>query len=67
MLWAAILTLCVPTLKDRMYVDVFEASEEMGETAQVRINDPLYDVTVISAVFSTHLSIFRTMLYLDVP
>lgn len=62
MLWAAILTLCVPTLKDRMYVDVFEAFEEMGETAQVRINDPFSDVTVFSGVFSTHLSIFRTML-----
>ena len=35
MLWAAILTLCVPTLKDHIYVDVFEAFEEMGETAQV--------------------------------
>lgn len=58
MLWAAILTLCVPTLKDRMYVDVFEAFEEMGETAQVRINDPVSDVTVFSAVFLVHICRF---------
>lgn len=49
MLWAAILTLCVPTLKDRMYVDVFEAFEEMGETAQILTNaSTLNQTTAVS-------------------